>query len=163
MALSPSLDDFVARETYFDLMLVDTLLCSFDYAPDTLIKVARESSCNNGPAFIAAIMLEHECTVAFSHPYQSNFLPLNINGPPVYVGTSVADFHGASRITPPARWPACAGIAQKKPARSGPRLMHPLRRQRGPSQYRTLRSAGAKRKKKEIKKGRLVAGAARSR
>src|ERR1700730_9450098 len=72
MALSPSLDDFVARETYFDLMLVDTLLCSFDYAPDTLIKVARESSCNNGPAFIAAIMLEHECTVAFSHPYQSN-------------------------------------------------------------------------------------------
>jgi hypothetical protein len=30
----------------------------FDYAPDTLIGVARKSSGNNSPAFIAAIMLE---------------------------------------------------------------------------------------------------------
>lgn len=102
MALSPSLDDFASREAYFDLMSVGTLVCGFDYAPDTLTKVARESSGNNSPAFIAAIMLERECTVAFRHTYQSNFLPLNVNGPPVYVGTSIADFHGASGMTRPA-------------------------------------------------------------
>jgi hypothetical protein len=122
-------------------------VCGFDYAPDTLIGVARKSSGNNRLAFIAAIVLERERAVTFSHPYQSNFLPLNVNGPPVNVGTSVADFHGASGITRPARWPAFAGITQKKPARNGPRLMHPQRRQRGPSQYRTPRSVGASVKK----------------
>ncbi len=34
--------------------------------------------------------------------YSDSPFPLNVNGPPVYVGTSVADFHGASGITRPA-------------------------------------------------------------
>ena len=120
----------------------------FDYAPDTLIGVTRESFCNNSPAFIAAIMLEREHTVAFRHTNQRNaFLPLNINGPAVNFGTSVADFHGAPGNFVTASLASGRRIAQKRPARGGPRLMHPQRRQRGPSQYPTVQSASASAKK----------------
>ncbi|MFM0132760.1 hypothetical protein [Paraburkholderia sediminicola] len=110
------------------------LVRGLDYAPDTLTAVAYESSGNDSPAFIAAIMLECERTVAFRNTNQRNaLLPLNVNRPAVNVGASVADFHRASRITSLAHWPVFSRIVQKKPARGGPRLMHPQRRQRGPN------------------------------
>ena len=77
-------------------------MCGFDYAPDTLSGLARESSCNNRPASVATIMFERELTVALRHTNQRDaFLSLNINRPAINLGTSVADFHGASRITSP--------------------------------------------------------------
>ncbi|MFM0367071.1 hypothetical protein [Paraburkholderia sediminicola] len=96
-----------------------SLVRGFDYAPDTLVGVARELSGNNSTAFIAAIMFERERTVAFRHTNQRNaFLPLNIDGPAVNFGTSVADFHGASRITSLAHRPVFY-THRSKEARTG--------------------------------------------
>jgi hypothetical protein len=73
------------------------LMRGFDYAPDTLIGAANESSRDNGSAFIAAIVLKCERTVALGNTNQGKaFLPKDINGPAIDVGASIANFHGAS-------------------------------------------------------------------
>jgi hypothetical protein len=69
----------------------------FDYAPDPFVGVARELSGDNGPAFIAAIVLEDERAVALRDTDEREvFLPLHIDWQAVDVGASIADFHGAS-------------------------------------------------------------------
>jgi hypothetical protein len=76
---------------------------AFDYAPDSFIGVADESSGDNSSALIAAIVLECEHTVTLGYTNQRNVgLRLSISRPAVDVGTSVADFHGASGIALPA-------------------------------------------------------------
>jgi hypothetical protein len=73
------------------------LMRGFDYAPDTLIGVAHESSRDNGSAFIAAIVLKRERSIALGNTNQGKaFLPKDINGQAIDVGASIADFQGAS-------------------------------------------------------------------
>lgn len=111
---------------------VDRLMCAFDHAPDSFICAAHKSSGDNRLASGATIVLKCERAVALCDTDQREVvLPLNINGTAVNVGTSIAYFHGASRLGAQAQRLTFASIVQKKPARGGPRLMHPLRRQRG--------------------------------
>ncbi|RKE25157.1 hypothetical protein B0G76_6670 [Paraburkholderia sp. BL23I1N1] len=108
----------VAREGSRDSEAVGSLVCGFDYAPDTLIGLACESSGNNRPASVAAIMFERERTVAFRHTNQRDaFVPLNTNGSAVNVGASVADFHGVSGFTSPSL--ASVRTHRSKEARTG--------------------------------------------
>jgi hypothetical protein len=54
---------------------------------------------NNSLTFIAAVVLKCERTVALGHADQRHtILTLSINRTSVNVGTSFADFHGASGI-----------------------------------------------------------------
>ena len=93
-------------------------MCGFDYAPDTLIGLAQESSGNNRPASVATIMFERKRTVALRHTNQRDaFLSLNGNRPSVNLGTSVTDFHGASGITSPSS--ASVRTHRSKEARTG--------------------------------------------
>jgi hypothetical protein len=78
-----------------------SLVRGFDCAPDTLVGLAHESSGNNRPTSIAAVMFERERTVALRHTNQRDaFLSLNINvrrrvlqGPKPYSSLPECDLH----------------------------------------------------------------------